>query len=249
MDTKLARACLAELIGTFAVVFVGGGVVCVAALTTEPRLDATAIALAEGLTLAVALTATHRASGGGLNPALSLMLYVFRRLDLRTLIGFVAAQLAGACLAGLCLRMLFPEPDVTGRFLGTPHVLAFLDQGAVTLAGIFSGIGVEMFFTSLVAFAFFATMLDRRSPPLGGLIVGLAQTAVVLFGCRLTGGAANPARWFGCVVWETTLAQSFNPWSDHTVYWVGPILGALLGGFLYVFVLRPPEEDARPEKR
>ena len=83
MDNKLARACLAELIGTFALVFVGGGVVCVAALTSEPRLDATAIALAEGLTLAVALTATHRASGGGLNPALSLMLYVFRRLDLR----------------------------------------------------------------------------------------------------------------------------------------------------------------------
>src|ERR1700676_5395845 len=99
MDNKLLRACLAELIGTFAVVYVGGGVVCVAALTSEPRLDATAIALAEGLTLAVALTATHRASGGGLNPALSLMLYVFRRIDLRKLIAFVVAQLLGAFLA------------------------------------------------------------------------------------------------------------------------------------------------------
>ena len=94
MDNKLLRACLAELIGTFALVFVGGGVVCVAALTTEPRLDATAIALAEGLTLAVALTATHRASGGGLNPALTLMLYVFRRLDLRKLLGFVVGPAA-----------------------------------------------------------------------------------------------------------------------------------------------------------
>ncbi len=80
-------------------------------------------------------------------------------------------------------------------------------------------------------------------------MVGLAQTAVVLFGFRLTGGAANPARWFGTVVWEMTLPRATNALADHTVYWVGPILGALLGGFLYVFVMQPPEEEVRPEKR
>ena len=253
MDSKLLRACLAELIGTFALVFVGGGVVCVAALTTEPRLDATAIALAEGLTLAVALTATHRASGGGLNPALTLMLWVFRRIDGRKLIGFVVAQLLGALFAGLFLRVLFFK-DAATSYLGTPHLRAFAENGAlgqVGLPAILSGVGMEIFFTCLVAFAFFATMLDRRSPPLGGLIVGLAQAAVVLFGFRLTGGAANPARWLGPVVWELT-APGVSPasaLSDHTVYWVGPIVGALLGGVLYVFVLQPPEEDARPEKR
>jgi len=248
MDNKLLRACLAELIGTFALVFVGGGVVCVANLTSEPRLDATAIAFAEGLTLAVALTATLRGSGGGLNPALTLMLWVFRRIDGRKLLGFVAGQLVGALLAGLCLRLLFTLPDATGHYLGTPHLRAFAPNG-VTLAGIISGIGVEIFFTSLVAFAFYATLLDRRSPPLGGLMVGLAQTAVVLFGFRLTGGAANPARWLGTVVWEITLTQSTHPLADHTVYWVGPIIGALLGGFLYIFVMQPPEEEVRLEKR
>jgi aquaporin Z len=249
MDNKLLRASLAELIGTFALVFVGGGVVCVANLTSEPRLDATAIAFAEGLTLAVALTATLRGYGGGLNPALTLMLWVFRRIDGRKLIGFVVGQLIGALLAGLCLRLLFILPDATGHYLGTPHLRAFAPNGAVTLAGIFSGIGVEIFFTCLVAFAFYATLLDRRSPPLGGLMVGLAQTAVVLFGFRLTGGAANPARWLGTVVWEMTLTQTTHPLADHTVYWVGPIVGALLGGFLYIFVMQPPEEEVRLEKR
>ncbi len=105
MDNKLLRACLAELIGTFALVFVGAGVVCVANLTSEPRLDATAVAFAEGLTLAVALTTTLRGSGGGLNPALTLMLWVFRRIDGRKLLGFVAGQLVGALLAGMCLRL------------------------------------------------------------------------------------------------------------------------------------------------
>ncbi|HVS34605.1 MAG TPA: MIP/aquaporin family protein [Gemmataceae bacterium] len=249
MDSKLLRACLAELIGTFALVFVGGGVVCVAALTTEPRLDATAIALAEGLTLAVALTATHRASGGGLNPALTLMLWVFRRIDGRKLAGFIVAQLLGALLAGLFLRLLFSQ-DAAASHLGAPHLRAFAPNGLgqVSLGAIFSGVGMEIFFTCLVAFAFWATMLDRRSPPLGGLVVGLAQSAVVLFGFRLTGGAANPARWLGPAVFELT-APGATPsavLSDHTVYWVGPIVGALLGGFLYVFVLQPPEE---PEKR
>ena len=229
-------------------VFVGGGVVCVANLTGEPRLDVTAIAFAEGLTLAVALTATLRGSGGGLNPALTLMLWVFRRIDGRKLVGFIAGQLIGALLAGLFLRLLFIQADLTGHYLGTPHLRAFAANG-VTLAGIFSGIGVEIFFTCLVAFAFYATLLDRRSPPLGGLMVGLAQTAVVLFGFRLTGGAANPARWLGTVVWEMTLTHSYNPLADHTVYWVGPIIGALLGGFLYIFVMQPPEDEGRPEIR
>ena len=243
MDNKLLRGCLAELIGTFALVFVGGGVVCVAALASEPRLDATAIGLAEGLTLAVALTATHRASGGGLNPALTLMLWVFRRIDGRRLCGFVAAQLLGAVLAGLCLRLLFPY-YLGESHLGTPHLRAFAPDGRVELAGIVSGVGVEIFFTALVAFAFYATMLDRRGPQLGGLVVGLAQAAVVLFGFRLTGGAANPARWLGPVVWEMAAGvPASTALADHTVYWLGPVVGALLGGFLYVFVLRPPEDE------
>ena len=142
----------------------------------------------------------------------------------------------------MCLRLLFPG-DVLTSHLGAPHLRAFAPDG-VTLAGIFSGIGVEIFFTCLVAFAFYATLLDRRGPPLGGLIVGLAQAAVVLFGYRLTGGAANPARWLGTVVWEMTLLpRPLDALSDHTVYWVGPILGALLGGFLYVFVMQPPEDE------
>ena len=249
MDNKLLRACLAELIGTFALVFVGAGVVCVANLTGEPRLDAAAIAFAEGLTLAVALTTTLRGSGGGLNPALTLMLWVFRRIDGNKLVGFVVGQLIGGDSRGVVSasplhssRLDRPLP----RYAASASVSL---RTASRLAGIFSGIGVETFFTCLVAFAFYATLLDRRSPPLGGLMVGLAQTAVVLFGFRLTGGAANPARWLGTVVWEMTLTHSYNPLADHTVYWVGPIIGALLGGFLYIFVMQPPEEEVRLEKR
>jgi glycerol uptake facilitator-like aquaporin len=270
MDVKLLRACLAELLGTFALVLVGAGTACAAALTAEPRLDVTAVALAEGLTLAVVLTATYRVSGGGFNPALTLMLWVFRRIDGRKLAGFIVAQLLGAFLAGLVLRVTFPD-DVLTTHLGTPHLRAFqAPDGGVTLAGILSGIGFETFFTALLAFAFLATLADRRgpgvggravllaqtkepheavlvpTPAVGGLVVGLAQAAIILFGARLTGGAANPARWGGPAVWEVTLVGN-RALADHTVYWVGPVVGALLGGFLYALVVRPPDERPGPE--
>jgi glycerol uptake facilitator-like aquaporin len=267
MDNKLLRACLAELVGTFAVVLVGAGAACAAALTTEPRLDLTAVALAEGLTLAVMLTATYRVSGGGFNPALTLMLWVFRRIDGRKLAGFVVAQLIGAALAGLILRFTFPDPDpVLKTYLGTPHLRGFqTPEGGVSLAGIFSGVGYETIFTALLAFAFLATLADRRgpgvggraivlaqtkdahesilvpTPAVGGLIVGLAQTAIILFGSRLTGGVANPARWAGPMVWELTLGAK-GALADHTVYWVGPVVGALVGGFLYTWIVRPSDE-------
>jgi aquaporin Z len=250
MDTQQVRACVAELIATFAVVFVGGGTVCAAVLAaTEPRLDATGVALAEGLTLAVVLTATHRVSGGGANPALSLMLWVLRRIDGQRLVGYVVAQLLGAVLAGLALRALFDPKVLVDAHNGAPHLSgALLTDGRVEFAGILTGIGLELFFTALLAFAFLATLMDKRGPAVGGLMVGLAQAAIVLFGYRLTGGAANPARWAGTVIWELTLTAregAAGPLADHAVYWVGPIVGALVGGFLYVYVLQPPEEPGK----
>ena len=67
----------------------------------------------------------------------------------------------------------------------------------------------------------------------------------MLLGFNLTGGCANPARWFGPAIWQTTvpaLSTGFpGPFADHTIYWVGPVIGALLGGVLYSSVILPPE--------
>jgi MIP family channel proteins len=247
MDGKL-RPYLAELLGTFVLVFVGAGTLCSTYRTeTGPPWLAIAVALAEGCALAVALTfSTLDGPGGCLNPALTLMLWVCKRLDGYRVLGFVAVQLIGAVLAGLAVRGLFGAVVPKSTHLGTPHLQMFLQpDGSIPVSGIFAGIAAEAAFTAIIAFTVFATLIDPRRPRQGGVGVGLAQVAVVLLGFNLTGGSANPARWFGPAVWQLTipaLSTDFpGPFADHTVYWVGPIIGALLGGVLYSSVILPPE--------
>jgi aquaporin Z len=243
MDNRL-RPYFAELLGTFVLVFVGAGTVCATYLTTEPRLDVTGIALAEGFALAVALTAAYHTSICCFNPAITLTLWVFRRLDGQRTGILIAVQLLGAALAGLAVRVAFAQDVLVLAQVGTPHVKAFLGGDRLELGSLVSGVAFEALFAFLLTLAVFATLIDRRGPRLGGVLVGLAQAAVILFGFRLTGGAANPARWFGPAVWQLTVPElrNLDPLADHAVYWAGPIVGALLGGFVYSTVILPPEK-------
>jgi glycerol uptake facilitator-like aquaporin len=73
--------------------------------------------------------------------------------------------------------------------------------------------------------------------------VGLAMAANVFMAFYLTGAAANPARWLGTALWESTYrAGAFR---DHAVYWIGPVLGALLAGLIYQAVILPGEKESR----
>jgi MIP family channel proteins len=244
MDTKL-RAYLAEFLGTFVLVYVGAGVVCAFHLPTNPlRLEVTGIALAEGFALAILLSTTYLVSGGCLNPAIALMLYVYKRYDRGQLILLIAVQLLGAVLAGLALRLTFADGVLIQARFGTPHLRPpLLVDNTVTLSGRFAGLCLEIFFTALLTVSVFVSLVDQRGPRVGGMLVGMAQVVVILFGFYLTGGAANPARWFGPVLWEATLpGRTGNPWDDHMVYWAGPIVGALVGALLYSAVIGPPEQ-------
>jgi aquaporin Z len=244
MDNKL-RMYLAELIGTFMLVLVGAGTVCAAGLASPP-LSVTALALAEGFTLAAVLTATFHVSTGCLNPAITIMLWVFKRIDSAQAGWLVLMQLLGGALAGLVLRLLFAEGVLADMHMGAPYLKAFNpDNDTIGLSRLISGTAFELFLACLVTLAAFATLFDRRAPRLGGLIVGLAQVAAVLFGYRFTGGSANPARWFGPALWEATVHGATQPsWLAETVIYAGgPILGALLAAVLYVNLILPPRKE------
>jgi len=241
MDVRM-RQYLAELLGTFALVFFGAGAVCACYVLVPdpPQQQVWTIPLAEGLALGVALTATIRISPGCLNPALALMQYVFKRIDRLELLALVVMQLLGACLAGLAVRLLFPINALFHAHMGTPYLKVYLSDDSI-MGPLVLGTAIEMVLTALVAVALLATLLDEQAPRLGGFGVGMAQVAVVAVGYHLTGGAANPARWFGPLLWQYTLPNwpTPRPLADHPVYWAGPILGALLGGVLYSAVIQP----------
>jgi MIP family channel proteins len=248
------RGLLAELLGTYVLVLFGAGATCAMFLLDTPRYDVSSVALAEGFALAVLLTATVRVSGGCLNPALTLTLWVFKKLDGRKVLGLIAVQLIGAALAGLTVRFLFTEEVLVKSFLGTPHVTDSLRPPdpehptvrTLPVNALVTGFGLEVLFTALLAFAVFGTLFDRRAPQLGGLGAGLAQAAIIAFGFWITGGCANPARWFGTAVWEATVPTLWGqkPLADHVVYWAGPLVGALLGGGAYSFLILPSEKTS-----
>lgn len=252
MDQNL-RAGLTEMIGTFALVLLSAGVVCTGSLPDpsgpyHPYLIG--IALTQGFALAALLSATVHISGGYLNPAVTLMLWVFKRLDGRRAAWLIGAQLLGAVLAGLALRAIFSEGVLLVARLGTPHLNTSAIGGAggpPELPVLLSGIGIELALTFIVTFTIFGTMLDPRGPRLGGLGAGLALSACVFMAYDLTGASANPARWLGPAVWEASIRPPDLVFRDHAVYWIGPILGALLAGGVHTVLIMPSEERTKGE--
>jgi glycerol uptake facilitator-like aquaporin len=247
MDVKI-RTYLAELLGTYLFVLAGAGAVCAAFLRSDGPTtlgDVVGIALAEGLVLAVAVTMCAPLSVAACNPAITLALWVTRRLELREALIVGGMQFLGALLAGLSVRLLFGPEVLRLAQMGVPHLGSKLaGPDGYDFGGLAAGVSLEALFAFIVTLAVYATLIDQRGPKMGGLLVGLAQTAVVLLGFFLTGGAGNPARWFGPAIWQLTLAEpgSARPLSEHPIYWIGPMLGALAGCVVYMALLQPPEK-------
>jgi glycerol uptake facilitator-like aquaporin len=258
---KNLRGYLVEMIGTFAVVFLAAGAVCVnqAAILTgndgiKPGL--VGIALAYGLAYAVALAAVLPYSQGYLNPAITLMQWVFKRLDGGKTVALVFVQLLGAAMAGGLIYLAYTDEVLTAARMGTPHlnIQAFGEAG-VTRGMMFKGAIIETGITFILTFIIYATMVDPRfhrlpgmwGKRLIGLWVGLALVAITLAAFPYTGAAANPARWFGTVVWESAVPalEAMRPFADNGLpYWFGPIAGALLAGVVYNMLILPAAGDS-----
>jgi glycerol uptake facilitator-like aquaporin len=272
---KNLRAFLAELIGTFAVVFLAAAAVCgiqaglqSGAVVPSPAAGSAwkeflqpgllAIALVYGLVYAVALAVTLNFSEGFLNPAITLMLWVYKRLDGWKTLVFLAVQVLGAVLAGGLIRLVFPTTILVNTEMGTPHInyraFGMGDPSEMVGLNVIPGIALEFGLTFVLTFVIFGTLIDPRARRpladaadrrLATLWVGLALLVITVAGFWVTGAAVNPARWVGTVIWEKTISalQTTNPFRDHVVYWFGPIVGALAAGGLYTTLLLPKEGE------
>ena len=216
------RKLVAEIVGTFALIFMGAGSI----IAFGDNI--VAVALAHGLAIALLVSALGHVSGGLFNPALTLGLWVTRRMDTANTASYIIAQLIGAVLGALALVALYPEVLRDRAELGTPLL------NGVTFA---QGVGIELILTVFLMLAVFGTALDKRGPNIGGFGIGLVLTMDILAAGRFTGAAMNPARAFG----PALINQS---WDDHLVYWIGPIAGAVLAALLYHYVFADDEAEA-----
>lgn len=210
------RIYLAEAIGTFALIFIGVGVM----QNTDNLLT---IALAHGLTIAVMVSAVGSISGGHLNPAVTFGAWVGGKISTAEAGKYWVAQLLGATLAGVLVTILFGKGVV---ILGTP--------GLSAKTTYLQAIAIEAVTTFFLVFVVYGTGIDRRGPKIGGLAIGLTVTIGILVAAPFTGGALNPARAFGPALASGDLL--FNGWSyfgNHLVYWFGPLSGGALAGLIY----------------
>ncbi len=231
-STEARRAALAELIATFAFVFVGAGTVVVSGkfLGSEDLTPArlVAIALAHGLGIAVFVAAFARFSGGHLNPAVTISAVLTGKMGAVKGAMYILAQLVGAGLAAFLLKSILPA-DIQGN-LGA-HAL-----GAVNNVG--AGLLVEIVLTFFLVFVIFATAIDPKGPRhFAPFAIGLVVLFDHLVGVPLTGASMNPARSFGP-------ALAVGAWADHWIYWVGPIGGGLIAAFVYQGLFLSKEERA-----
>lgn len=219
---------LAELIGTFTLIFIGGGSVLLNEMN-QGGVGLLGIAVAHGLAIAMMIAAVAHLSGGKLNPAVTLGLWVGGKVDTKTALCEVGAQLAGAVLAALCLKIIFSPQVVDAVHLATPA----LANGVTPLVGIFT----EAIMSFLLIFVVWGTAADPRSnfKAIAALAIGGVVLFDILVGGGITGAAMNPARAFGP-------ALVSGHWKDHYVYWVGPLLGGLLAGLFYSRVMLGRDE-------
>ncbi len=211
------RPLIAEFIGVFMLVFIGGGAIVVDGYRSIV-VGLPGIAAAHGLALALAVTAAMSISGGHINPAVTVGLWSIGRIDARKAGLYVVAQLLGAVVAALFLKALCPANTALVKSYGALTVAP--DVGAI------QAIVIEAVLTFFLALAVMGTIVDPAGPKVGGFGVGVALWMGVLAGGPLTGAALNPARAFG-----PALVANF--WTAQLYYWIGPIVGAVAAMQLY----------------
>jgi MIP family channel proteins len=223
VNVKIWRPLVAEFVGTALFVFMGVSSMVVNAATNN-GIGTLGVATAHGVAMAVIVTMTMSVSGGHINPAVSVGLWLVQKIDGRTLGQYVGAQLLGGVVGALLVKGLLPTMAVRVTSLGTPQLTGTL--------GLFQGIGIEAVLTFFLVSAVFGTAVSSQAPKVGGFGIGLAILVCGLAAGPLTGAAMNPARAFGP-------ALVSGDWHAHAAYWIGPLLGATAAGALWKSILLP----------
>lgn len=237
---SLGQKCLAEVIGTAFLVYIGCGTLTAAAFfmhgsAISAIADLFAASLAFGLALAIMVYAIGHISNCHVNPAVSIGLACVKRISWSDAGAYIVAQLIGGIIGAVLVAITF------GASVAGPLGYGASDFNP-TLVNYFSAIVVEAIATFFLLFVIMATGIDKRAPTgWSGFAIGLTLALGMLATGAVTGGNLNPARAFGPTVVQMLLGNNYPFWHMF-VYFIGPIIGGILGAFAYQYLAQPQAE-------
>jgi aquaporin Z len=220
----------AEFLGTFWLVFAGCGTAVLAAGFPDVGVGFLGVALAFGLAVLTAIYALGHVSGGHFNPAVTIGLTVARRFPAKDVVVYVATQVIAAVLASAVLLAVASGKDGFDRKASGFAANGFADHspgGYTLLAGLLVEIVLTAFFVYVILGA-----TDGRAPVgFAPIAIGLALTVTNLVAIPVTNASINPAR-------STGPALFTDPWALEQLwlFWVAPIVGALIAGGSYAAI-------------
>jgi aquaporin Z len=230
----LSRRATAEFVGTFWLVFGGCGSAVLSAAFPNLGIGFLGVAFAFGLTVLTMAYAIGHISGCHLNPAVSVGLVVGRRFPASDLLPYVIAQVAGGIVAAAVLYLIASGKagfDVTAGF-ATNGYAEHSPGGYSLVACLVAEIVLTFMFLMIIMGA-----TDRRAPQgFAPIAIGLGLTLIHLIGIPVTNLSVNPAR-------STGPALSVGGWAIQQLwlFWIAPIVGASIAGFVYPAVAAEPE--------
>ncbi|HOI39429.1 MAG TPA: MIP/aquaporin family protein [Methanobacterium sp.] len=241
---SVMKRSLAELIGTFILVFFGTGAAIITLMISKGQTppnsfnigigalgglgDWLAIGLAFGLAITACIYAFGKISGCHINPAVTLALWAVKKFPSRDVAPYILAQVIGATLASFTLAFILGMGAVNTGGLGATAPFAGIGYVQAILA--------EAIGTFILMLAIMGVAVDREAPPgFAGLIIGLTVAGVITTLGNITGASINPARTFGPYLGDLLLGGS-NLWIYFPIYLIGPIAGAIMAAFLYNYL-------------
>jgi glycerol uptake facilitator protein len=241
---SLMKRSLAELVGTFLLVYFGAGSAAITLMISQGAnppnpfnigigtLGGLGDWFAIGMAFAIAITASiyalGRISGAHLNPAVTIALWATKRIPIGDVGPYIAAQLVGATLASFLFAASVGMNAVKIGGLGATAPFPGVSFGQAILA--------EAIGTFLLMLTIMGVAVDERAPPgFAGLIIGLTVGGIITTTGNIAGASLNPARTFGPYLGDYILGGN-SLWHFFPIYVVGPIAGALVAAFAYDYL-------------
>ncbi len=235
---KSSKRAMAEFVGTFWLVLCGCGSAVLAANFPEVGIGLVGVALAFGLAVLTMAFAVGPISGAHLNPAVSVGLWAAGKFPSKDLAPYIAAQIAGAVVASFVLLFIAsgrPGFDLSGG-------LAANGYGANSPGGysFAAGVVTEIVFTMMFLIIIIGSTGGRASTAFAPISIGLALTLIHLVTIPVTNTSVNPARSTGPALVAGGLALQ-QLW----MFWIAPLLGAVLAGVAYRLAREKTPDIAR----